>query len=90
MTVSIWNWKIKAIDWDLGQLNLLSLSLAGITGATIKIDANGDSEGNFSVLALKPSRENFSCNFQMVPVAYFQQGENPVSECKDSIWTHMS
>lgn len=53
----------------------------GITGATIKIDANGDSEGNFSVLALKPSRtENSPCNFQMVPVAYFQQGDNPVSE----------
>lgn len=52
----------------------------GITGATIKIDENGDSEGNFSVLALKPSRENFSCNFQMIPVAFFQQGDNPVSE----------
>lgn len=58
--------------------------IAGVTGATIKIDSNGDSEGNFSVLALKPyklQRENFSCDLHMVPVAYFQQGENfPVSE----------
>uniref|UniRef100_A0A1L8DJE6 Guanylate cyclase n=2 Tax=Nyssomyia neivai TaxID=330878 RepID=A0A1L8DJE6_9DIPT len=50
-----------------------------ITGATIKIDGNGDSEGNFSVLALKPfhwSEENFSCDYHMMPVAYFQQGED--------------
>lgn len=57
----------------------------GVTGARIKIDSNGDSEGNFSVLALKPYKsnlENFSCHVHMVPVAYFQQGENfPVSEC---------
>lgn len=55
-----------------------------MTGSTIKIDHNGDSEGNFSVLALKPykmARENFSCDLHMVPVAYFQQAENfPVSE----------
>lgn len=59
------------------------MCLIGITGATIKIDGNGDSEGNFSVLALKPYKEeNFSClHYHMVPVAYFQQGENfPVSE----------
>lgn len=30
------------------------LFISGVTGATIKIDSNGDSEGNFSVLALKP------------------------------------
>lgn len=57
---------------------------AGVTGSTIKIDSSGDSEGNFSVLALKPykmTRDNFSCDLHMVPVAYFQQGENfPVSE----------
>ncbi|XP_073839417.1 receptor-type guanylate cyclase Gyc76C-like [Musca autumnalis] len=49
-----------------------------VTGATIKIDNNGDSEGNFSVLAYKPFkysyRENLQCNFHMVPVAHFQQG----------------
>lgn len=41
----------------------------------IRIDEFGDSEGNFSVLALKyePYTEgNFSCDFQMKPVAHFQ------------------
>lgn len=39
------------------------------------------------MLALKPSRENFSCNMQMVPVAYFQQGDDfPVSE--SSLFTY--
>lgn len=61
-----------------------ALAASGITGATIKIDGNGDSEGNFSVLAFKPAdmtRENLSCPFQMVPVGYFHQGDDiPVSE----------
>lgn len=60
----------------------------GITGATIKIDLHGDSEGNFSVLSLKPSTVNiapgnFTCDLHLVPVAFFQQGINntfPVSE----------
>uniref|UniRef100_A0A182YQ82 Guanylate cyclase n=1 Tax=Anopheles stephensi TaxID=30069 RepID=A0A182YQ82_ANOST len=46
-----------------------------VAGATIKIDDYGDSEGNFSVLALKRenySEANFSCEFQMRPVAHFQ------------------
>ncbi|XP_059218039.1 receptor-type guanylate cyclase Gyc76C isoform X1 [Stomoxys calcitrans] len=51
-----------------------------VTGATIKIDNNGDSEGNFSVLAYKPFRysyrDNLLCNFHMVPVAHFQQGSD--------------
>lgn len=50
-----------------------------MTGATIKLDANGDSEGNFSVLALKqaPYRyqfdegQLFTCSYSMVPVAQF-------------------
>lgn len=47
----------------------------GIAGAMIRIDEFGDSEGNFSVLALKndPYTEgNFSCDYQMKPVAHFQ------------------
>lgn len=57
----------------------------GVTGSTIKIDQYGDSEGNFSVLAYKPHKwnisENIRCNYHMVPVAYFHQGEElPVSE----------
>lgn len=52
-----------------------------ISGATIKLDKNGDSEGNFSVLALKKEplqNQNWSCNFQMKPVGQFQQGDNLV------------
>lgn len=55
-----------------------------ITGASIKMDNNGDSEGNFSVAALKPfpyvynaKLHNFTCNYLMRPVSGFQQGENP-------------
>lgn len=58
-------------------------SRTGVSGATIKFDKFGDSEGNFSVLALKkdPFRlNNFSCDFQMKPVGQFQQGETLVSE----------
>lgn len=64
-------------------------SYLGITGATIKFDKNGDSEGNFSVLAFKESDISekmkseptfFHCPSYMVPVGQFQQGENsPVS-----------
>lgn len=55
-----------------------------ITGSSIKMDHNGDSEGNFSVAALKPYRYvystkmyNFTCDYFIRPVAGFQQGENP-------------
>ncbi|XP_066155671.1 receptor-type guanylate cyclase Gyc76C-like isoform X2 [Euwallacea fornicatus] len=61
-----------------------------ITGAVIKLDKNGDSEGNFSVLAYKESTNllylggsnNFSCLFHMAPVGQFYQSEesaNPVT-----------
>lgn len=67
--------KFELIDGDI---------FSGVTGSTIIIDSSGDSEGNFSVLALKPYkmiRDNFSCDLHMVPIAYFQQGEKfPVSE----------
>lgn len=60
------------------------LILSGVTGATIKIDHHGDSEGNFSVLSLQRdnfTEGNFSCDFHMVPVAFFIQGDAfPVSE----------
>ncbi|XP_017892325.1 receptor-type guanylate cyclase Gyc76C-like isoform X2 [Ceratina calcarata] len=52
-----------------------------VSGATIKFDKYGDSEGNFSVLALKkdPFRfNNFSCDYQMKPVGQFQPGETLV------------
>ncbi|KAF5298140.1 hypothetical protein FQA39_LY02564 [Lamprigera yunnana] len=60
-------------------------SYPSITGTTMQIDKNGDSEGNFSVLALKPINsedievaKNFTCPYQMEPVGQFQQGEFPV------------
>ncbi|XP_050090825.1 receptor-type guanylate cyclase Gyc76C-like [Anopheles aquasalis] len=49
-----------------------------IAGATIKIDEHGDSEGNFSVLALKKvqyEEANFSCPFRLLPVAHFQMSQ---------------
>ncbi|XP_015514449.1 receptor-type guanylate cyclase Gyc76C [Neodiprion pinetum] len=52
-----------------------------ISGATIKLDENGDSEGNFSVLALQKlpmTRDKFSCDYQMIPVGQFQQGDTIV------------
>jgi len=57
--------------------------LLGVSGANINLDKFGDSEGNFSVLALKkePFRvDNFSCDYQMLPMGQFQQGETLVSE----------
>ncbi|KAI5695231.1 hypothetical protein M8J75_013039 [Diaphorina citri] len=63
-----------------------------VTGSTIKLDDNGDSEGNFSVLAFKPKdiqfsvineqgqKSQFSCPFNMIPVAGFLHG--PVPEYK--------
>lgn len=57
--------------------------MLGVSGATIKLDKFGDSEGNFSVLALKKepfSIQNFSCDYQMLPVGQFLQGETLVSE----------
>lgn len=53
----------------------------------MKIDKNGDSEGNFSVLALVPTSDNvvykdYKCNHQMRPVGQFFQLDSayPVSE----------
>ena len=69
----------------------------GVTGAEIWIDKNGDSEGNFSVLALKrsqfsPKDSNFTCDHHMVTVATFQGRNNnsslPVSEMNFQKKTH--
>lgn len=55
----------------------------GVTGASIRIDDNGDSEGNYTVLAVKFSNisrpitvakmtsGSFSCHYEMVPVGRF-------------------
>jgi guanylate cyclase len=54
-----------------------------ITGATMKLDDNGDSEGNFSVLAFQQVTNNkhvygnFACSYQMRPVGqFFQQWDD--------------
>jgi hypothetical protein len=74
------------------RLNM-NILISGVTGAEIWIDENGDSEGNFSVLALKESPyslkdSNFTCDRHMVTVATFQGRNNnnslPVSEFKFS------
>lgn len=54
----------------------------------MQLDNNGDSEGNFSVLALTHTPhnstvyKNFTCPYQMRPVGQFYQhgGKIPVSE----------
>ncbi|KAK3910945.1 Receptor-type guanylate cyclase Gyc76C [Frankliniella fusca] len=61
--------------------NIRNQTYISATGATIKIDEQGDSEGNFSVLALKPYNfqlNNFTCAFHMIPVGQFHhQGKSP-------------
>lgn len=59
-----------------------NITYQSITGATIKLDINGDSEGNYSVVALKShdfqyhlNEGNFSCPYYMIPVAQFYHGE---------------
>lgn len=50
-----------------------------VTGAIIHLDSNGDSEGNFSVLAFKPHNvtiNNFHCSYHMIPVGVFYQPGN--------------
>jgi len=60
--------------------------LTGITGATIQLDKHGDSEGNYSVVALKAQESQFklkdanlSCPYSMISVAQFYHSENLVS-----------
>lgn len=68
--------------------------LAGVTGASIRIDDNGDSEGNYTVLAVKfnnisrainvnkmGDKDKFHCHYEMMPVGRFDYTNNttPVS-----------
>lgn len=59
----------------------------------MKLDKNGDSEGNFSVLALVPTSDtkvykNYTCSHQMRPVGQFFQLDSayPVSEFAVSVF----
>ncbi|XP_045475600.1 receptor-type guanylate cyclase Gyc76C-like isoform X2 [Harmonia axyridis] len=54
-------------------------SYRSVTGAMMKLDEKGDSEGNFTVLALRPTPnsthvyKNFECPYQIRPVGQFYQ-----------------
>ncbi|GLG93315.1 Guanylate cyclase [Gryllus bimaculatus] len=57
-----------------------------ITGAVIKIDHNGDSEGNFSVIALVPEPiqdANYTCDFHFRPIGTFSFTDNSKLHCPD-------
>ncbi|XP_050532707.1 receptor-type guanylate cyclase Gyc76C-like isoform X2 [Daktulosphaira vitifoliae] len=63
-----------------------NITYQSVTGSTIKLDSSGDSEGNFSVAALKPHNfsfqvadGNFTCPYFMLNIAQFQfqHGELP-------------
>ncbi|XP_050428975.1 receptor-type guanylate cyclase Gyc76C-like isoform X2 [Adelges cooleyi] len=63
-----------------------NITYQSVTGSTIKLDQRGDSEGNFSVVALKPynfvfpmDSVNFTCPYYMVPMGqfHFQHTEFP-------------
>lgn len=61
---------------------------SGVTGASIRIDDNGDSEGNYTVLAVKFSNvsraininkmgdSRFYCHYEMMPVGRFDYTNN--------------
>lgn len=67
-------------------------SYTSITGAKISIDDNGDSEGNYTLIAFKTlpkhlpfHREmndgvNFTCPYYMIPVANFQPQLHPTAD----------
>lgn len=55
---------------------LKNFTYESVTGAQMKLDHNGDSEGNFTVVSLQPYNltvQNFSCRYHLLPVGYFQR-----------------
>ncbi|KAG7307261.1 hypothetical protein JYU34_007421 [Plutella xylostella] len=56
-----------------------------VSGMSIRLDERADSEGNFSVLAYKPtnySDEDIKCLYSMIPVGHFQQSSREFPEYK--------
>ncbi|CAG5012725.1 unnamed protein product [Parnassius apollo] len=56
-----------------------------VSGMSIRLDERADSEGNFSVLAFKPtnfSDEDINCTYSMIPVGHFQQSNREFPEYK--------
>jgi len=69
--------KMKEIWWPIFCIFCKN---SGITGARISIDKNGDSEGNYTVIAYKPFNytlqgSSFVCDHYMIPVANFHPSE---------------
>lgn len=77
-----------------GPLNSIYFRLAGVTGASIRIDDNGDSEGNYTVLAVKfnnisrainvnkmGDKDKFHCHYEMMPVGRFDYTNNTTPVC---------
>ncbi|PSN49479.1 Receptor-type guanylate cyclase Gyc76C [Blattella germanica] len=73
----------RAVDQILKSDGNITVEQAASNGTRIIniLKNNTYEKGNFSVAALKPykflSPYNFSCDYMIVPVASFQQGENP-------------
>lgn len=73
-----WNSNMESLP-----ILFVSVMRTGVTGAHIRIDENGDSEGNYTVLAVKLSNTSqkipvsktsnlfFYCHYQMVPIGLF-------------------
>ncbi|KAL0893796.1 hypothetical protein ABMA27_013928 [Loxostege sticticalis] len=56
-----------------------------VSGMSIRLDERGDSEGNFSVLAFKPttfSDDDINCTYSMIPVGHFHQSNKEFPEYK--------
>ncbi|GBP92017.1 Receptor-type guanylate cyclase Gyc76C [Eumeta japonica] len=59
-----------------------------ISGMSVRLDERADSEGNFSVLAFKPTNfsdeynNNINCSYSMIPVGHFQQSSREFPEYK--------
>ncbi|XP_072943508.1 receptor-type guanylate cyclase Gyc76C-like isoform X2 [Epargyreus clarus] len=56
-----------------------------VSGMSIRLDERADSEGNFSVLAFKPTNftdDDINCTYSMIPVGHFQQSSKEFPEYK--------
>lgn len=75
-TVSVYRFSNASRDFVVYYSSLFFL---GVTGSSIRIDDNGDSEGNYTVLAAKFSnisrlintQAGFYCHFEMAPIGRF-------------------
>jgi hypothetical protein len=67
---------IMKLEWST---NTVTESISGIQGVISEIDANGDAEGNYTLLARVPHK-SLHANYSMLPVGHFLIGNDlPVS-----------